>query len=467
MSSADFNFFADAKNNNQNSSAETTEPTFNFFADANTKTSLSNKQEEPIVKESYDVKPVHALTTEPTSPTAEVETDEEWKNVYKPSEGKHGTMFLCTDGGSRCSESLAATGWVLYNRNWNLVHGQGKILTSGTNNDAEMLASLEGIKYVMSTKKNMRIIHLTDSKLVEGGLTGNSKLNAERHKSIRKSILSLQGKNGNYILSYQLPRESNSGADRMCNLSMDAGEDTYQFYIPPEDIEEDRQKTRQYVEKNLISKIMHYGEASMMIHNRRYYNVMTELVFKHTPNQPSYPTPGGKIHVKNVEGHKNVTGFETDTSPKIVNGIERVIPPEAMEKLRKECLKHNVKWHDSAFSKTKYIDGCPVDDIALLSSLCRSIGNDVGTIIKWYRNQNADDNRPNKHLRPDLYEKHLSNYPGLADLCKVASDGFQSRVNNFEPPRPFTKNHQSAIQRSEAVQKKTSERVNDGENTDP
>ena len=183
----------------------------------------------------------------------------------------------------------------------------------------------------------------------------------------------------------------------------------------------------------------------MLIHNRRYSTLMMELVFKHPSQRISYSTPGGNLTVRNIEGHKKRTGFETDTSPSILNGVERVIPTEALEKLKKECAKHDVKWHDNAFAKSIYTDSRPYKDIALLSKLCRSIENDVSTIITWYRNQTEKDNRPNKHL---------TDYPGLSDLCKIAKDGFQSRVSDFTAPRPFTKNHQSAVQRSDAVQRK-------------
>ena len=240
----------------------------------------------------------------------------------------------------------------------------------------------------------------------------------------------------------------------MCNLSMDLLRPTFQFDATPEDIDEDKEKTKMYIEKHLASKFTHYGEASMIHHNYKHSIVMSELLFKHSIPETSYGTPGGPLLVKNVDGDKNKTGFETDTSKHIVNGIERVIPHDAIQKIEIECKRHGITWYDDAFATSEYTSSCPKRDIALLSELCRAIGNDVGTIIRWYRNQTDTDNRPNKHLRPDLYEKHLIDYPGLHDLCDIARNGFQSRVKNFTPPRPFTKNHQSAIQRSPAVQKK-------------
>ena len=417
----EFNFFADTEPDIVLTSFAEKKPAYNFFVD---------EGKTPIVKK-HIMQPPH------------------------PYGGKFNTCYLCTDGGSRSSDSMAATGWVLYNSKWSLIHAKGTSLTSGTNNDAEMMAALDGIEYVMTSKRNMRIIHLTDSKLVEGGITGTSKLNARRHQLIRNKIMSIQGKNGNYILSYQIPREANSGADRMCNLSMDSLKTTYQFDVYPIDIEEDREKTQAHVSKNLYSKFMHYSEAAMLVHNNRFKMVLSELVFKHSSKMKPCSTPGGSLHVKTVNGEDYVTGFETVTSYPTIDGIERVIPIEAVSKIKEECERHGIEWHNEAFARNKYLESSTPDkDIALLSGLCRAIGNDVSTIIKWYRNQTVDDNRPNKHLRPELYEKHLKDYPGLEDLCKIARNGFHSRVTGFSPPRPFTKNHQSAIMRANAVQRK-------------
>ena len=333
--------------------------------------------------------------------------------------------------------------------------GRGKHLNSGTNNDAEMLAALDGLQYVSSTCTNKRIVHLTDSKLVEGGITGNTKLNATRHQNIRASILDLQGKHGNYIISYQIPREANSGADRMCNLSMDSLLPSHQFDVSPSDILEDQRKTKEHVATFLDSSLVHYGEATLMTHQYKLKWVLTELTFKNSCQRDiSYHTPGGPKVTKEVYGDQKNTGFETNITPNIIEGTERVIPINAFNKLKLECDKNGIIWHEKAFAKCEYGETCPSKDIALLSALCRAVGNDVALIIKWYRDQTEADNIPNKHLRPLLYEKYLKHYSGLSDLCKIARHGFKSRVTNFHPPRPFTSNHQSALERSPAVQKK-------------
>ena len=367
----------------------------------------------------------------------------------------HDTVYLCTDGGSRSSSDLAATGWILYNQHWKVIHAVGRYLKEGTNNDTEMMAALEGLQYATNSCVNKRIVHLTDSKLVEGGITGNSKLNATRHKKVRNKIMSLQGNHGNFVTSYQVPREFNSGADRMCNLSMDLMSTTYQFNVSPSDIIEDSAKTEHYVTQSLDSSLIHYGESALMHHQYVFKWTLMELQFKGgCGKDTTFHAPGGEKQTKDVHGDEFVTGFETDTSPFISDGIERTIPPEALSKLKEECEKHGVPWHPGAFSKSEYVNACPKKDISLLSALCRAVGNDVSLIIRWYRNQTSNDNRPNKHLRPELYQEHLKSYPGLSDLCKIANDGFKSRVSKFTPPRPFTSNHQSATERSPAVQKK-------------
>ena len=368
---------------------------------------------------------------------------------------KFGTIFLCTDGGSRTDESVSATGWVLYNSRWSLAAGRGKPFPNGTNNDAELSAALDGLLYATSTVSNSRIILITDSTLVEGGLTGHFRLNSTFHRSIRNRILSLQGFRGNFIFTYQAPREYNSGADRMCNLAMDFKSVVHQFDMSATDALNDRQLTRSYVLHHILPYVPSYGEAAIMAHRYKFRLLMMELLLMtSTHDVTSYTTPGGPLDTKTSQGSFHITGFETDVSSHVLDGIERVIPPSAIEKIRLECLKHKIPWKTDAFSRNAYNDTCPKDDISMLSSLCRAVGNDVGQVIRWFRNQTNVDSRPNKHLRPLLYRKHLKDYPGLEDLCLLAQNGFHSRIKDFSPPRPFHENHQSALDRGPAVQRK-------------
>lgn len=136
----------------------------------------------------------------------------------------------------------------------------------------------------------------------------------------------------------------------------------------------------------------------------------------------SFTTPGGSVNVKSSTGSSFITGFETDTTPTSIQGIDRVISPSAFLQLQHQCSKHNIPWHSNAFAKSGYMNAQPHLDISLLSSLCRAIGNDVAQIITWFRGQTISDNRPNKHLRPDLYRLHLQGYPQLDALCLSAND---------------------------------------------
>ena len=375
--------------------------------------------------------------------------------TYQFQPPKFDTSFLCTDGGSRSIDKISASGWILYNSQWNILAGNGTPFLLGSNNDAELKAALEGLSYASSVLKHNRIIHLTDSTLVARAITGNCRLNSDSHQSIRHNIIKLQESSGNLIFSYQIPREFNSGSDRMCNLAMDSMELQDHLNMSSSDIDSDRLSTKSYVTTYVLNKVMSYAEASTLIHQYKYKLVLTELVFmSNVPTDTTFITPNGHHETKSSVGSSYVTGFETNVSPHLLDGIERIIPLHAIQKLRNECSKFGIPWHDSAFAKNSYISSCPHLDIALLSSLCRAVGNDVCQVISWFRDQTETDPRPNKHLRPDLYRKHLEHYDGLSDLCLLARDGFKSRVASFTPPRPFSINHQSALERGPAVQRK-------------
>ena len=363
------------------------------------------------------------------------------------------TAFLCSDGGSR-SYDIAASGWILYNAQWEIIAGNGTPLSHATNNDAELRAALDGLSFATSSLINNRIVHLTDSTLVSGAITGNIRLNSPSHQSVRSQILDLQGRRGNIILSFQVPREFNSGADRMCNTAMDASNIRLHLHLDPVDILNDQQATMSYVSRHISHRVMSYGEASLLIHNYRYKLVMIELIFmSYLPSDYRFTPPDGPSETKTSLEASFVTGFETDVSSPTLDGTERIIPASAIARIKHECISRNIPWHDSAFSKNAYLLD-PVLDVTLLSSLCRAVGDDAAKVVSWFRDQTETDYRPNKHLRPLLYEKHLKLYPGLSDLCQVAREGFHSRVHNFNPPRPFPPNHLSALQRGPAVQRK-------------
>ena len=370
---------------------------------------------------------------------------------------KHPYVIVCTDGGSRDKHRLAATGWISYSSDWNINSCHGMCLPQGTNNDAEFRAALEGLTYITNTVSNHTIIHLTDSSMVERALMGTIELTSSRHRITTRSIQHLQGRNGNRIVTFQVPRRFNTGADRLCNISMDNMRNSYKDDMTSCDLLKDNETTRGLFETFILPRISTSNQLNLSIRETRWNNVMRELLFMNGPtpliSTPACIPPGGDPFSKgSVFAGK--TGFETHPFGFIVDGKKRSVPKKVYERLRDVCKKHSIPWHKNAF----YIPGDtstePTQDIRILTAICKAVNNDVTKVIRLMRGQTEDDGRPSKHLRPELYKEHLKDYPGLMDLCQISLYGFVSRAPDFVPPRPPPINHLSARERAPAVQRR-------------
>ena len=132
-----------------------------------------------------------------------------------PLDVSYDRIFVCTDGGYRRHESRGATGWIVYDSQWSVIDAGGSLFSSTTNNDMEFWAALQGLSVACSNRSNTQIVHVTDSTLVEGGLSGTMILGRDTHKKIAKKISRLQATRGNQILSFQVPRAFNSSSDAL------------------------------------------------------------------------------------------------------------------------------------------------------------------------------------------------------------------------------------------------------------
>ena len=153
--------------------------------------------------------------------------------------------------------------------------------------------------------------------------------------------------------------------------------------------------------------------------------------------------PGGAIYTK-ASTCTDPTGFETHENSFLVYGRMRSVPKTVYDRIRSMCYTHKIKWNPSAFIIPVDYSVEPYEDIRILTALCTAVNHDVAKVIRLIRGQTSDDNRPNKHLRPSLYSKYLKDYPGLRDMCAIASDGFTSRVENLT----ITNHLKSVAQRS-------------------
>ena len=153
----------------------------------------------------------------------------------------------------------------------------------------------------------------------------------------------------------------------MCNITIDSLSPCDHFKLNATDLFDDSTKTMNHVSRHILHRVCSYGEASILIHQYKYTFLMNELLFmSNRPSNVTFLTPGGPLESKVSLGSTFVTGLETDFSPSLVNGIERIIPSSAIYRIKKECLSHNVSWHDDAFAKSAYLDDNPIRDINLL-----------------------------------------------------------------------------------------------------
>lgn len=129
-------------------------------------------------------------------------------------------MFkLFTDGGSRGNPGPAATGYFLFDRKDKLVNFGGEYIGSTTNNIAEYLALLRGIKLAKKHEVDSLTCYL-DSELVVKQLNGEYKVKNENIKPLYEKVIDFKDK-FEELAFIHIPREKNAFADRMVNIILD------------------------------------------------------------------------------------------------------------------------------------------------------------------------------------------------------------------------------------------------------
>ena len=127
--------------------------------------------------------------------------------------------ILMFDGGSRGNPGPSGCGYVIYDQNNKIIHEDSRYLGVQTNNYAEYMGLVEGVKKAIE----LNIQHLIikgDSLLVIKQLNGSYNVNSENLKPLYKNAYSLikQIKKVEYI---HIKREMNVVADKLTNIAMD------------------------------------------------------------------------------------------------------------------------------------------------------------------------------------------------------------------------------------------------------
>ena len=129
-------------------------------------------------------------------------------------------LKIYTDGASRGNPGESGAGAVIYQNN-TIIKQISKYLGKKTNNEAEYLAVLESIKFMLE-RKYQKAIFYSDSQLLVNQLNGKYKVKAETIIPIYKEIKALSQ---NLDLKFNwIPREENSEADNLANRAIDSNQ---------------------------------------------------------------------------------------------------------------------------------------------------------------------------------------------------------------------------------------------------
>lgn len=133
------------------------------------------------------------------------------------------TVFC--DGGARGNPGPAAIGFVIYNREGEVIHQQGTAIGEATNNVAEYQAVIHCFQWLKQNYLNQHqstAIHFNlDSKLVVNQLNGLFKIKQAHLQKLVLEIKQLETEFTMPVIYHYIPREKNYLADRLLNQALD------------------------------------------------------------------------------------------------------------------------------------------------------------------------------------------------------------------------------------------------------
>ena len=128
------------------------------------------------------------------------------------------TLEIYCDGASRSNPGEASIGVSIIKQNIEIATISRKIGIA-TNNVAEYLALIDGLKYCNSNNVSTANFYL-DSKLVVGQISGNFKVKSIHLKELFLEAEKLISKIENFTISH-IYRENNKRADQLANQALD------------------------------------------------------------------------------------------------------------------------------------------------------------------------------------------------------------------------------------------------------
>lgn len=130
------------------------------------------------------------------------------------------THKLYTDGGSRGNPGPGAIGVVLENENGEVIYELAKYIGKCTNNEAEYVALIAGLK-VAENKKVEELEVFIDSQLVEKQINGEYKVKDIRMKKLWTQAANFRQKFKSLKFTH-VKRGKNKRADALVNEALDS-----------------------------------------------------------------------------------------------------------------------------------------------------------------------------------------------------------------------------------------------------
>ena len=129
------------------------------------------------------------------------------------------TLRLFTDGAARGNPGPSGAGVVIEDDQGVRLRGLHRYIGTGTNNEAEYKALIEGLKAVMEWKPDRLEVYL-DSKLVVEQINGRYKIKKVELQPLHRQAKSMLDGFDEWVVAH-IERERNRGADALANRALD------------------------------------------------------------------------------------------------------------------------------------------------------------------------------------------------------------------------------------------------------
>jgi ribonuclease HI len=126
------------------------------------------------------------------------------------------------DGGARGNPGPAASAFVVFDKEGNLVFKQGKLIGNSTNNIAEYTAVLMAIEWLVRNGKVGNVMFFLDSELVVKQLLGAYRVKNKNLLSLSLKIQKLRQKFPGKLIFQHIRRSENAIADSLVNKILDS-----------------------------------------------------------------------------------------------------------------------------------------------------------------------------------------------------------------------------------------------------